>query len=115
MYVDDEPDILELVSIYFTDHNLKVVTALNAQSALEAFAQHPIKVVVSDARMPGMKGVELYNVLCSQFQYTGVFILVSGNYEQGNGPSGPEGITFTITKPVDFDELAITIKRMLGN
>lgn len=112
--VDDEPAILELVEIYFQNHDLKVALAKNANEAIDLFKKNPIRVVVSDSRMPGLKGVELFHRLRNEFGFSGAFILVSGNFSCQEENNLPEGILLTLAKPVDYDELAIRIKSFLA-
>lgn len=56
LLVDDEPLILQSLSILFDDYT--VFTAENGVSALEILKQHTIDVVISDQRMPQMSGVD---------------------------------------------------------
>jgi response regulator RpfG family c-di-GMP phosphodiesterase len=59
LIVDDEPHILEALSQLF-DVEYQVLTASDGNMALTMFQHHPdIAIVISDQRMPGMKGVEL--------------------------------------------------------
>ncbi len=59
LIVDDEPHILEALSQLF-DVEYHVLTASDGSMALTMFQHHPdIAIVISDQRMPGMKGVEL--------------------------------------------------------
>lgn len=58
LFVDDEPNIVQSLSLLFDDH--KVFTANSGYEALEIFKRGElIDVIVSDQRMPGMLGVEL--------------------------------------------------------
>jgi response regulator RpfG family c-di-GMP phosphodiesterase len=59
LFVDDTPQALDVI-VRLVPSNLRVVTAANAEEAMEAFRrQGPFGVVVSDYEMPGTKGVEL--------------------------------------------------------
>ncbi len=59
LFVDDEPQILEALSQLF-EADYEVYTALGGEAALAVLAQVPdLAVVVSDQRMPGIKGVEV--------------------------------------------------------
>jgi CheY-like chemotaxis protein len=105
LYIDDEADILELAEIYFTERGISIQTAKDALEAFNIYEQHAFPVVVSDARMPGMNGTEVYLRLCSQYAFKGHFILVSGHYETYEKNTLPAGIAIVLTKPIDFDEL----------
>lgn len=113
LYIDDEPDILELAEIYFSESAIEIQVARNAQEAFRLFEQHTYPVVISDARMPGMKGAEVFQHLCAQYDFRGHFILVSGHYESYGKDALPAGITLVLTKPIDFDELIGTVRELL--
>lgn len=59
LFVDDEPQILEALSQLF-EATYDVYTAVGGEAALAMMKQLPdLAVVVSDQRMPGMKGVDV--------------------------------------------------------
>lgn len=62
LYVDDEPDNLAVFQASFED-DLNVLCVSDAQQALRVLESTPIPVVVADQRMPGMSGVELFEIL----------------------------------------------------
>ena len=113
LYIDDEPDILELAEIYFAERGISIQTAKDGLEALKLYEQKTFPIVVSDARMPGMKGTEVYQRLCSQYGFKGHFILVSGHYESHEKDTVSAGIAMVMTKPIDFDELINTVKDLL--
>jgi signal transduction histidine kinase/CheY-like chemotaxis protein len=57
LYVDDEPDNLRIFELTFR-RDFTVLTATNAKQGLELLSQHPVAVVLSDQKMPGIEGVE---------------------------------------------------------
>lgn len=59
LLVDDEPEVLESLCQLF-DSEFQVLTAPDGQTALTLLQHHlDVAIVISDQRMPGMKGVEL--------------------------------------------------------
>ncbi len=52
LYVDDEPDNLELFQIQFQG-DVEVVTATSADEALRILERRPIGLILADERMPG--------------------------------------------------------------
>lgn len=58
MIVDDEPAILQLVSILLRG-SYALLTAGNGDEALAMLRTHRVDLVLSDHKMPGMTGVEL--------------------------------------------------------
>lgn len=58
LYVDDEPGNLELFRLQF-EEDFNVVTAESGEAALPILEKTNIAVLLSDERMPGMRGVDL--------------------------------------------------------
>ena len=58
LFVDDEPDNLLVLRATFS-RRFDVLTAPNAEAALALLAVHPVAMMVTDQRMPGMTGIEL--------------------------------------------------------
>ena len=58
LFVDDEPDNLLVLRATFS-RRFEVLTAPDGASALAVLAAHPVAVMVTDQRMPGMTGIEL--------------------------------------------------------
>jgi diguanylate cyclase (GGDEF)-like protein/PAS domain S-box-containing protein len=59
LLVDDEENVLIALKRILHRDGYHILTAANAEQALELLAKNNICVVVSDQRMPGMSGVEL--------------------------------------------------------
>ncbi len=60
LIVDDDPHILEVLEARLSSAGLRVRTAISAQEALEALKTHPVDLIITDVRMPGMGGMDLY-------------------------------------------------------
>ncbi len=59
LLVDDEPDVLELVSRAFLRAGYEVVTALDGEQALELAASAQPDLIVLDVQLPGIDGFEI--------------------------------------------------------
>lgn len=58
LLVDDEENILSSLRRLLRRDGYTILTATGGQAALELLAAHPVDVIISDQRMPGMTGVE---------------------------------------------------------
>lgn len=76
LFVDDEPYILESLRELF-EKKYTVYTANSGEAALEIVKTHPIAIVMSDQRMPGMKGVEVLRAVRECSPHT-IRILLTG-------------------------------------
>ncbi|HJV67443.1 MAG TPA: HD domain-containing phosphohydrolase [Geomonas sp.] len=65
LFVDDDQLILRYSQDLFHSIGVTILTARNAEDALELFNGHEIAVVVSDNQMPGMSGLEFLSKLRS--------------------------------------------------
>jgi len=67
LVVDDEPQVLELVSKYISNAypGIKVLAAADPQLALTLFTPGMFAIVITDAVMPGMNGMDLTERLLS--------------------------------------------------
>lgn len=58
LLVDDEPDILEILSYNLTDEGYKVITAENGLDGLKKAKKHLPQLIILDVMMPEMDGIE---------------------------------------------------------
>ncbi len=66
LIVDDDPDVLEVTVDAATEAGFKVLAAKNGIEALELLEKHVVNVMISDIKMPGMTGVELFGKVYSR-------------------------------------------------
>ncbi|MCR6655893.1 MAG: ATP-binding protein [Opitutus sp.] len=79
LLVDDEPNILEALTAFLQLSQLEVRTAGNGHAALELLARENFDLVITDIRMPGMDGLDLYeNATRLNRSYERRFIFMSG-------------------------------------
>lgn len=103
LFVDDEPEILELYELLCEDE-CAVVTAESGQAALEQFGDH-IDMAFFDRRMPDMTGDEVIGAVRAEGYQTPLGIISAVDQERG-----PEIDADTyITKPISGGELLDTI------
>ena len=59
LVVDDDLHILEVMEARLTSAEFRVLTATNVTEALDVLQHHPVDLLISDMRMPGMSGMDL--------------------------------------------------------
>jgi signal transduction histidine kinase/CheY-like chemotaxis protein len=85
LLVDDEPYILESLSDFLNTQQIETKTASDGLIALELLRAEPFDVIVSDIRMPGMDGMQLYNSAREvDARYGKNFIFITGDLVRGN-------------------------------
>ncbi len=59
LVIDDEKDILDVMSLALKDYGYQVSTALDGVSGLEQCRKKLPQIVITDIRMPGMNGIQV--------------------------------------------------------
>lgn len=67
LIVDDEPSVISALKRIFIDEPVKIYSAHSAVEGLEILKTCPVKVVISDEKMPGMTGSEFLSVVRRDF------------------------------------------------
>ena len=113
LYVDDEPDnLLAFKSIFRRTY--QVLLAESGEEALRLLAEHPVQLLISDQRMPGMYGTELLEIARSQYPDL-VRILLTGYSDlQAVIDAINKGKVYHyVTKPWRAEELDLIIRQAL--
>ena len=78
LYVDDEPDLLELARLFLGQSgDFRIETSSSAQAVLDSFPARSCDAIVSDYQMPGMDGIAFLRAVREQ-QGEIPFILFTG-------------------------------------
>ena len=82
LVVDDEPAILDIITKFLSKAGYRIIPALHAVEAIDLFdqAQGEIDLLISDYRLPDMRGDRLVEFL-TQRQPSLRVIFVSGSYD----------------------------------
>lgn len=118
LVVDDEPDLEMLIKQKFRqkirEQKYEFYFALNGREALDKILQNPdIDIVLSDINMPEMDGLTLLSHLNeSSPLIKSVIISAYGDMENIRIAMNRGAYDF-ITKPVNFEDLSVTIERTI--
>ena len=78
LYVDDEPDLLEITKLFLEDTtDFSVDTNTSAQHALHSISAQQYDAIISDYQMPGMDGIAFLKSVRSRYRDI-PFILFTG-------------------------------------
>jgi hypothetical protein len=113
LVVDDDPDIVDIITICLKDNNMQAEKAYNGNQALEkAKAQH-VDLILLDINMPGMNGFEVIKHLKEDKATRDIPVVVlTGTYiSEDNKKHGLTlGVAKYLTKPFSADDLVKEIK-----
>ena len=113
LLVDDDPGMLRLLTIRLEAEGFKVYTASSGEEALPALRNHRVDVVVTDLRMGGMDGIELFGHVCHFFPGIPVIILSALGTIPEAVTAAQQGVFEFLTKPVDKNHLLKAIRGAL--
>ena len=105
LLVDDDPDLLKLISLRLTSAGYRVRTAESGEAALAAIAVRRPALVISDMRMPGIDGLALFDAIQRQHPALPVIILTAHGTLPAAVNATQRGVFGFLTKPFDSQEL----------
>jgi diguanylate cyclase (GGDEF)-like protein len=111
LLLDDEENILRSLIRLFRRDGYRVLSATNAHDAFELLARHPVQVVLSDQRMPGMSGTEFLSQVKALYPET-IRIVLSGYTDLASVTDAINrgAIYKFLTKPWDDDALSAQVQ-----
>lgn len=111
LIVDDEINILSALKRVFKRDGYHVLQAASAGEALSVLEQHPIGVILTDYRMPGMSGTEFLHEVKERYPDT-VRIILSGfsDIEVVTDAINRGAVYKFLTKPWEDDLLRANIE-----
>ena len=113
LIVDDEPNIVQLVSMYLVRENYQVISAEDGQKALDTVITQKPDLVVLDVMLPSLDGFEV----CRRLRANGnsiPIIMVTARDEDIDKILGLElGADDYLTKPFNPRELVARIRAVL--
>jgi DNA-binding NtrC family response regulator len=114
LVVDDELDMLTLLRMMIEDStNYEVETTNNASEAVKILSEKDIDLVISDLKMPGMDGMELFDEIKDIKPDIPVIIITAYGSLEIADEAMKKGVADFITKPFRKDNILFTINRVL--
>lgn len=105
LLVDDDPDLLKLISLRLSSAGYAVRTAESGEAALAALAVARPDAVISDLRMPGIDGMALFQEIHRVHPALPVIILTAHGTIPDAVAATQRGVFGFLTKPFDSQEL----------
>ena len=105
LLVDDDPDLLKLIGLRLTSAGYRVRTADSGETALATIAVERPSTVITDLRMPGIDGLQLFEAIHRQHPALPVIILTAHGTIPDAVSATERGVFGFLTKPFDSQEL----------
>lgn len=115
LVVDDETDILELVSLNLQRQQFKILTAENGLIAVQLAKEKLPDIIVLDLMLPGLDGFSVFKELRADPRTAGIpVIMLTAKGEVNDRIAGLElGADDYVTKPFSPKELVLRIEALL--
>ena len=114
LVVDDDPDMLRLLSMRLTAAGYRVLAVTSAESALAQLALERPALVLSDVQLPGKDGLALFDAVRAQHPSLPVILLTAHGTIPDAVEATARGVFGYLTKPFDGKELLEKISQALA-
>ncbi len=113
LLVDDEEFYLKVFSDMLAGRSCRVFTARSAEEALGVLTRETVDVMLTDLVMEGMDGLALAERVRALYPWVDVVVITQRDDVRLAVRSMKMGVFEYLVKPVDRDELLLTLDRLL--
>jgi len=113
LVVDDEPNILKVLSARLKKHDHDVLTSLTAEEAMQRLTTENVDVLLSDYMLPGKSGMHLLSEAKEKFPNLPVIMMTAYGSIEMAVEAMKQGAYDYLTKPVDYGEMCLLIDRAI--
>ena len=114
LLVDDEPDILELLSMTVERMGLVSETAATVKDAIVKLNNHQFDLCLTDLKLPDGSGLEIVNFIQRAFAHVPVAVISAHGNMQTAIDAMKAGAFDFVSKPIDLTQLRTLIESALA-
>ena len=114
LVVDDDPDLLKLLSMRLSNAGYRVTAAESAEEALVKIAMERPQLVLSDVQLPGKDGLALFDAIRVQHPSLPVILLTAHGTIPDAVEATSRGVFTYLTKPFDGKALLDVIANAIA-
>ena len=114
LVVDDDPDLLRLLSMRLSGAGYRVTGAASAEEALVKLAMERPQLVLSDVQLPGKDGLALFDAIRVQHPSLPVILLTAHGTIPDAVEATARGVFTYLTKPFDGKALLDVIANAIA-
>jgi DNA-binding NtrC family response regulator len=114
LIVDDDPGQRSLLDSFLRSQGFEIVLAASGEAALEVLRTQQFAMMISDVRMPGMTGLETLRQARQQHASLPVLLVTAfADIREAVGAMRDGALNY-LAKPIDLDELLVTVQQATG-
>ena len=114
LVVDDDPGQRSLLESFLRGQRFDVVVADSGELALALLPGGNFSMMISDVRMPGLSGLETLRRVRPQFPSLPVLLVTAYADIRDAVVAMRDGALNYLAKPIDLDELLVTVRQATG-
>lgn len=107
LLVDDEPEILSVLSRVLEDDGFEVMTACSGEGAIEVLSAETFDLIMTDVRMPGISGFELIEHIATVDSAVKIIVMTGYDSTDMVKQALRTGAYDYLTKPLDDHDAII--------
>ena len=112
LIVEDDKDIRDILNIYLSGENFKILEAGNGDEALEIVEKYKLDLVILDLMLPDINGLSVCKKIRTKYKYP-IIMVTAKNSDQDKIVGLTYGADDYITKPFNPLEVIARIKAQL--
>lgn len=110
LIIEDDTNIVELLTIHLKDLSCEVVSATNGQAGFELSKEQSFDLIILDLMLPGMNGMEICRRIRQTDRHTPILILSAKSEEIDKVVGLETGADDYLTKPFSVREFIARVK-----
>ena len=115
MLVDDDCDLLRLLTMRLSAAGYKVESVTSGEEALEKLSEFGPDVMVTDLQLNGMDGMTLFDKVHAAYPDLPILVLTAHGTIPDAFDAANRGVFSYLTKPFNSQVLLAHLERALGN
>jgi sigma-B regulation protein RsbU (phosphoserine phosphatase) len=113
LMVDDDPNVIKLLSGFLKNENFDVTGVENGDAALETIKDESYDLVISDLNLPDINGIDILEAAKRKNKHTQVLILTGYGSIDSAVRAMQKGAYEYLTKPIDGSTFLYKVKKAL--
>jgi two-component system NtrC family response regulator len=113
MVVDDDESLRRVTQMQLEELGYDVVTAADGSAAIKLLTEVRPALVITDLKMPVISGLEALKQIRAEHPETIVIMITAFGTVETAVAAMKAGAYDYITKPIDYDQLAVVVKRAM--
>jgi DNA-binding NtrC family response regulator len=111
LIVDDEPNAIKVLSAILSDAGYDVTESQNGERALKLISKRDIDVVITDLKMPGTDGMQLFEYVLENYPDIPIIFLTAYGTVESAVNAMTRGAFYYFIKPPDYLKLKSIIAK----